>query len=30
VKYAISRTFTGDIMIMLRTVPAVLLSKGAR
>ena len=30
VKYASSRTFTGDIMIMLRTVPAVLLSKGAR
>ena len=30
VKYASSRTFIGDIMIMLRTVPAVLLSKGAR
>jgi exopolysaccharide production protein ExoY len=30
VKYASNRTFTGDIMIMLRTVPAVLLSKGAR
>ncbi|MCA8891837.1 MAG: sugar transferase [Hyphomonas sp.] len=30
VKYANGRTFTGDIMIMLRTVPAVLLSKGAR
>jgi exopolysaccharide production protein ExoY len=30
VKYATTRNFTGDIMIMLRTVPAVLLSRGAR
>lgn len=30
VKYTRTRTFTGDIMIMLRTVPAVLLSRGAR
>ncbi len=29
-KYARTRTFTGDFMIMLRTVPAVLLSRGAR
>ena len=30
VKYAHSRNFLGDIMIMLRTVPAVLFSRGAR
>ena len=30
VKYTRTRTFTGDFMIMLRTVPAVLLSRGAR
>ena len=30
VKYARTRTFVGDIMIMLRTVPAVLMSRGAR
>ena len=30
VKYARTRNFTGDIMIMLRTVPAVLMSRGAR
>ena len=30
VKYAHTRNFTGDIMIMLRTVPAVLMSRGAR
>ena len=30
VKYASTRNFKGDIMIMLRTVPAVLLSRGAR
>jgi Undecaprenyl-phosphate galactose phosphotransferase WbaP len=30
VKYARNRNFFGDIMIMLRTVPAVLLSRGAR
>ena len=30
VKYARTRNFTGDVMIMLRTVPAVLLSRGAR
>lgn len=29
-RYAKERTFTGDIMIMLRTVPAVLFSRGAR
>jgi len=29
-RYANERTFTGDIMIMLRTVPAVLFSRGAR
>ncbi|MEZ5945775.1 MAG: sugar transferase [Hyphomonas sp.] len=29
-KYARSRTFWGDIGIMLRTIPAVLLSRGAR
>lgn len=30
VKYTRTRTFIGDIMIMLRTVPAVLMSRGAR
>ena len=29
-KYARTRTFVSDIMIMLRTVPAVLMSRGAR
>nr|WP_321362381.1 sugar transferase [uncultured Hyphomonas sp.] len=30
VKYARTRSFTGDFVIMLRTVPAVLFSRGAR
>ncbi len=30
VKYARTRNFSGDFMIMLRTVPAVLMSRGAR